>query len=421
MTKYSLFNIWKLNDNYIDNYLKQYDQEESDYVMKRISLALHFNEENLLEYEDSIILNNENFIKMVMSKSLEETIYYLKLKPVTDDFIIIRNLSQGHFGTTYLSRKRDQNIEKLFVLKEQNINSEYLYQEIEILSLLKDKCGISIICYDSHCNYYNLLGKEKSYIITDYSDNFIGLDTYILQNVFYYKSIYLKDENLENLIGNYILIFQNLCQGLKLIHESNIVHRDIKPANLLINPINFNIKYIDFGLSIFLPKINEKINQKNIGDIEYMDPSLSLKSYRSFEDYQQADLFSIGVVIFECLVGITHYKDLKNIVEKFDIMYNDEDESLNKESLIDEYGSDADDLYKLCYEWGSQDIDEGFQRVYNKKYDINDPLFKTPIYENAIECINQINQQIVKENNISEIKLNVLMSRNIGDKYYFCK
>lgn len=420
MTKYSLFDIWDFDDDYIDDYLRDLGQNESNYDMKRVILAHDFDRRNLLEDDDLKILKNPNFIKMLMSKSLEETMYYLKLKIITDDFIIIRNLGQGHFGTTYLAKKRYQDNNNLFVLKEQNENSEYLHQEIEILSLLKRNCGTYIICYDRHNNYYNLLGKEKMYIITDYSDKFIGLDVYILQNIFCYKSIYLKDQQLNNLIDEYILIFTNLCKGLQLIHNVDVVHRDIKSANLLINPQNFDIKYIDFGLSIYRPRIDQKINQKNIGDVEYIDPSLSLKSYRSFEDYKQADLFSIGVVIFECLVGITHYKDLKNIIEKFDIMYNDEDENLNQDSLIDEYGLNSYDLFRKCYDWGLQDVDEGFQRVYNKEYDINEYFFQTPFSTTAMKSISQINQRIKEINIISEIQLDVLMSRDTIDRKIFC-
>ena len=44
-------------------------------------------------------------------------------------------------------------------------------------------------------------------------------------------------------------IFIQLLQGLKYLHERNIVHRDIKPENILLTDKNLTVKLADFGLA----------------------------------------------------------------------------------------------------------------------------------------------------------------------------
>lgn len=44
-------------------------------------------------------------------------------------------------------------------------------------------------------------------------------------------------------------VFTQLFQGIKYLHERNIVHRDIKPENILLTDKNLSVKLADFGLA----------------------------------------------------------------------------------------------------------------------------------------------------------------------------
>ena len=44
-------------------------------------------------------------------------------------------------------------------------------------------------------------------------------------------------------------VFIQLFQGIKYLHERNIVHRDIKPENILLTDRNLSVKLADFGLA----------------------------------------------------------------------------------------------------------------------------------------------------------------------------
>lgn len=44
-------------------------------------------------------------------------------------------------------------------------------------------------------------------------------------------------------------VFVQLFQGMKYLHDRNIVHRDIKPENILLTDSNLSVKLADFGLA----------------------------------------------------------------------------------------------------------------------------------------------------------------------------
>lgn len=112
---------------------------------------------------------------------------------------------------------------------------------------------------------------------------------------------------------------QQLVKGLEVLHAENIVHSDLKPANILLSLPpkgscrNVKLKIADFGFSRRLQN-NEKYTMGLKGSPLYMAPEvLSLQPYSA-----QADLYSLGVILFECLFGSAPYKttDLNVLTRK---------------------------------------------------------------------------------------------------------
>jgi len=94
--------------------------------------------------------------------------------------------------------------------------------------------------------------------------------------------------------------FQQMIQALEYCHSLNVIHRDLKPQNILYDPDKDCIKIVDFGLSTLLKEKDQKIRDMG-GTTSYLAPEIFNMS--SGYSGQAADIWSIGVILFNCCTG----------------------------------------------------------------------------------------------------------------------
>ena len=98
-------------------------------------------------------------------------------------------------------------------------------------------------------------------------------------------------------------IAHQTCGALVEAHEAGVIHRDLKAENLLLEPIadgTFQTKVVDFGIA-YPRDASEKLTMTGrvYGTASYMPPEQA----RGEEVDERADLFAVGVLVFEMLVG----------------------------------------------------------------------------------------------------------------------
>lgn len=87
------------------------------------------------------------------------------------------------------------------------------------------------------------------------------------------------------------------AQGLAALHRHGICHRDVKPANMMLSD-GLQVKISDFGI-VLVPDSRLTMDQQLLGSPAYMAP----ESFLSAKVTAAADIFSLGVVAYELLVG----------------------------------------------------------------------------------------------------------------------
>ena len=231
-----------------------------------------------------------------------------------EDLSIIKLLNKGRYAEVYLCKKG----EKYYAAKK----IEIIWDDIQLfekeISILKDLAHQNIVKYKE-------IKKNKNdyYIVTEFING--GTLTQCLK-----KYINKNGKAFSEEIVQYLM--KQIVNGIKYIHNKNIIHRDLKLDNIMVafnnkNDINnldmmkAKVKIIDFGFSCFLKK--GKLALSAIGTPLYADP-LILKKFNHNESVnslgygKEIDIWSLGILCYEMLMGHVLFNEdsVKELIDK---------------------------------------------------------------------------------------------------------
>ncbi|XP_027864027.1 aurora kinase B [Xiphophorus couchianus] len=199
-------------------------------------------------------------------------------KLTIDNFDIGRPLGKGKFGNVYLAKeKKHQFVVALKVLFKSQMEKEgvehQLRREIEIQSHLK---------HPNILRFYNYFhDRKRVFLMLEYAPRGEM-----------YKELQKYGRFDDQRTATYM---EEISDALMYCHERKVIHRDIKPENLLLG-YRGELKIADFGWSVHAPSLRRRTM---CGTLDYLPPEMIEGHTHS----EKVDLWCIGVLCYECLVG----------------------------------------------------------------------------------------------------------------------
>ncbi len=139
--------------------------------------------------------------------------------------------------------------------------------------------------------------------------DFVNLSGLYAISMEYFPSHALSSEMVSRKpleLGRALRITADIANGMSAAHQVGIVHRDLKPANVLVNDQTL-VKVVDFGVAAAHGGGDTGLTKTGyvIGSPKYMAPEQILGKKVD----QRADIYSLGVILYELLTGKPPYTD----------------------------------------------------------------------------------------------------------------
>jgi serine/threonine-protein kinase len=205
-------------------------------------------------------------------------------------YVIEKRIGRGAMGAVYLAK--DPRINRPVALKAIPIEKEFEDEELKEarLRFYREAESAGRLTHPNIITVFDA-GEEKglAYIAMEYVPG-IPLRSFTDP-----KKLLAPKRALE--------LCAATAEALDYAHNQGVIHRDIKPANLLYNPKEGSLKISDFGVARMTDNNNTKTGIV-LGTPMYMSPEqLGAEKLTGL-----SDLFSLGVTLYELLVGEVPFK-----------------------------------------------------------------------------------------------------------------
>ncbi len=264
-------------------------------------------------------------------------------------FRISEELGKGSMGTVY--RAYDPYMQRNVAIKVTDPKSlsdekirrrlvELFFTEAQVYGMLDHRNILPV--YDA--------GQDGDlyYLVMEYIENSRTLRPYS------------RPDNLLP-IPKAVEILYQCCKGLQYAHSRNVIHLDIKPGNIMLTPDD-TVRLADFGLAKILhPETDSLHLEQLLGTPTHISP----ERLRRDPVNNQADIYSLGVVMFGLLTGHRPFssKDLHDLLDQI---------TENEAPPLRKYRPDVPDLLEPIVKKAlAKDVRDRYRNASDMAADLN--------------------------------------------------
>ena len=216
-------------------------------------------------------------------------------------FRILSELGAGGMGTVYLAEQRE-GVERRVALKVIHAVSHAQWRQR----------------FDAECRALARLSHPNIaalYEVGSTERQGVGEAPYVVMELVDGEAIHHWCDRQPASIERRLELFLDVCSAVSHAHRNRILHCDLKPSNVLVTREEGRVKVIDFGIARTLDESRraESVGGEPLmGSPPYISPELVLKGREHLDT--RADVYSLGLILYELLVGVLPFEATGQLV-----------------------------------------------------------------------------------------------------------
>jgi len=257
-------------------------------------------------------------------------------------------LGVGGMGEVYLAE--DTKLDRHVAVKV--LNEKFSQHESNLDRFIQEAKAASALNHPNILVIHEIgVSEEANYIVSEFIDG---------------KTLRERISESPMPLPEVLEISIQIANALRAAHEAHLVHRDIKPENIMIRPDGY-LKVLDFGLAKLIEqktaiKQNTTAKAVILGTVNYMSPEQA----KGEQVDERTDIFSLGAVIHEMIVGQTPFAGA-TISDTFANLTNAEPQPLSRFAA-----NLPDALQRIISRMLRKNREERYQTMKEVLTDLND-------------------------------------------------